>query len=297
MPMPPLNAVRAFEAAARHSGLKSAAEELGVSPAAVSQQVRKLEGWFGRQLFRRLNNRVVLTDAGEALYPEIAEAMGRLDALAARLVEGRAPRRIVLSLPASLAAGWLRPHWAALADALPDARLDLRVEDDPVAFARADIDLRISYGTGGYPDLATEVLVQDSAVPVCAPGFLAARPGLAPETLAEEDLIHTSWGPSWVNHPTWAEWFGLLGLEPPSGRRPGHRAMMSSVATDMAAAGMGLALGHRMLVSADIAAGRLVVPFGPDLQLGHPYVAVMPHRKMGREDIRRLVDFLRARVR
>lgn len=296
MEMPPLNALRAFEAAARHGGFVAAAAELRVTPAAVSQQVRKLEGWFGRQLFRRMNNRVALTDAGQAAYPEVAEAMGRLGALAARMVEARAARRVVLSVLPSIAAGWLRHRWAALAAAEPEVRIDLRVEDDPVDFAKADLDLRLTWGAGLYPDFAIAVLADSGLIPVCAPGFLAGRPGLRPEGLQDRDLIHDFWGPSYASNPDWGDWFGAAGLARRPDARQGHRAGMSAAALDMAAAGMGIALGPRLLAGPLIEAGALVIPFGPELPAGQSYVAVAAHRKLRRPDVARLRDRLIALV-
>src|SRR5882724_6637044 len=169
--LPPLNAVRAFEVAARAGSFTLAATELGVSSAAVSQQVRNLEDWFGKQLFLRSGNRIALTDAGHAIYPQASRALGDIAAIGRRMLEGGLKTRLVVSVPFSLAELWLAPRLAALLDTFLQMAIDVRVEDDPVDIARQNIDLRISYGDYHYPGLKLVRLVHDEVLPVCAPEF------------------------------------------------------------------------------------------------------------------------------
>lgn len=145
MDLPPLNAPRAFESTARHGGYVAAERELGVIPAAVSQQVRHLEAHLNQRLFTRHNKRVTLTDAEQAILADTARAFADLTRIAERARDGRAPERLVVSCPPSLAEGWLMPRLWAAGAALPI--LDLRIESDPVAFARDAIDLRLCYGS------------------------------------------------------------------------------------------------------------------------------------------------------
>ena len=299
--LPPLNALKAFEAAARTGGYVPAARELSVSPAAVSQQVKNLERFFDKQLFVRHHNRLSLTDAGLAVFADSSQALERLAAMTLRTFEGEVRSRLIVSVLPSVASHWLirrlnrrlnrrLPGFLALDPAI---RLDIRVEEDPVDFARHGIDIRICYGTHLYPDLANTLLVQDEVLPLCAPVLLdqgvldASSPGSLPDTA----LIHTNWGPSFVSHPTWADWFARAGLDRAPDVGQGHRVGMSSLAIDLAVAGAGIALGQRLLAGDEIANGRLVAPFGQSVPLGHPYCAVHAHAKAQKPAVRAFVDW------
>lgn len=299
--LPPLNALKAFEAAARNGGYVTAARELRVTPAAVSQQVKNLERFFGKQLFIRHRNRLSLSDAGLAVFADSAEALERIAAMTLRTFQGEVRSRLIVSVLPSVASHWLigrlnrQPNrrLEGFLGLVPALRLDLRVEEDPVDFARHDIDVRICYGDHLYPDLANTVLVRDEVVPLCAPALLrqgAVNPG-APGSLADATLIHTNWGPSFASHPTWADWFARAGLDRVPDAGQGHRVGMSSLAIDLAAAGAGIALGQRLLAGAALDEGRLVAPFGPSIPLGHPYCAVHAHAKAQKPAVKAFVDW------
>jgi len=292
--MPPLNALKAFEAAARTGGYVTAARELGVSPSAVSQQVRNLELFFDKRLFQRYHNRITLTDAGIAIYDETAEALERLVDMTARVLVGEARTRLVISLLPSLAARWLGPRLSEFLKAEGNLRIDLRVEEDPVDFARHNIDLRICYGAHLYPDLAVTPLIRDEVLPLATPAFLARTVAGDPnlDLIADDDLIHTAWGPSFASHPTWSDWFAEAGAERAPDVGKGHRVGMSSLAIDLALMGQGLALGQRLLARDEIARGRLQAPFPRPIPLGHPYCAVHAHSKARKPGIQKCVDWL-----
>ena len=171
--LPPLNALRAFEAAARTGGFVSAADELGVTPAAISQHIRKLEDYFGKDLFLRRNNRVTLTDAGQAILSGTAGALQQISDITVDLITDRPRSRLVISCIESVAEKWLLPRLAAFSRSQPDFRFDLRVEADPVDFARHNIDLRLSYGLGAYADQRAQILLQDAVQPMCSPDYLS----------------------------------------------------------------------------------------------------------------------------
>lgn len=299
LPLPPLNALRAFEAAARAGSYVAAAQELGVSAAAISQQVKNLETFLGKQLFRRHNNRVTLTDAGRVIFAGTSEALQAISSLAQQAMTGLARSRLVISALPSVANRWLAPRLAAYARETRDFRFDLRVEDDPVDFARHDIDLRLCYGRNLYPELASVTLCHDQVLPLASPDYLrrnvaAAEAGLA--GVPDDDLIHTEWGPSFGSHPTWQAWFGQDGVARP-GRGTGYRAGMSGLALDLAVTGAGVALGQRLLAVDDIAAGRLQPLSERTVDLGHPYDLVYPQNRMRRSGLGRLVDFLLSTAR
>jgi LysR family glycine cleavage system transcriptional activator len=167
--LPPLNAVRTFEVAARLASFAAAGKELGVSAAAVSQQVRHLETYFGKKLFVRNGNRLSLTDAGLAIFPQTSRALDDIAAMTVRLLEGEMRTRLIVSVPFSLAEVWLAPKLAALLESYPQLSVDVRVEDDPVDLARHDVDIRVSYGDYHYPSLEAIPLLHDQVVPLCAP--------------------------------------------------------------------------------------------------------------------------------
>lgn len=291
--LPPLNALRAFEAAARGGSYVAAAVELDVSPAAVSQQVRNLEDFLGRQLFMRFNNRVVLTDAGQAVFAGTASALQAISALTEQVMSGQSKSRLVISVLPSIAQRWLEPQLADFLLHDTAVRVDVRVEDDPVDFARHNIDLRMCYGSNLYPDMTTVPLNHDDVLPLCSPSYLARNPQAASgmAQVPDDDLIHTNWGPSFVSHPTWHTWFAAVGMARPQESK-GYRVGLSSLALDLARDGVGVALGQRLMGGSDIASGRLVALSCRALPLGHPYGLVHPQSKIGKPGLRSLIDWL-----
>lgn len=292
--LPPLNAVKTFEAAARLGSFVLAGSELGVSSAAVSQQVRHLEQYFGKQLFVRNGNRLTLTDAGLAIYPQTARALNDIAAMTGRILEGELRTRLIVSVPFSLAEHWLAPKLCELLEVYPQLSVDVRVEDDPVDLARHDIDLRVSYGNYHYPAVDVVPLAHDEVQPMCAPEFWY-RYGNQDFDLAGVDeslFIHTHWGPNFASHPTWGDWFAAAGQhfapDPARGRRSG----LSSLSIALARQGVGIALGQKLIARADLEAGRLIALSPAALKLGHGYCAFVPTAKAERVDVKRLIALL-----
>lgn len=292
--LPPLNALRAFEAAARTGSYVAAAEELGVSPAAVSQQVRNLEEFLGKQLFMRFNNRVSLTDAGQMIFVGTSDALQSISALTEQVMSGGTRQRLVISVITSIAERWLEPRLAAFARKEGAPRIELRIEGDPVDFARHNIDLRVCYGTNVYPEMSTLRLFHDEVMPLCSPGYLDrngdARTG-GMQMVPDEDLIHINWGPSFVSHPTWHAWFAKMGVDRPNDTK-GHQVGMSSLALDLARDGLGVVLGQKVMAGGDLAAGRLVALSELTIALGHPYCLVYPRSKARKPGMQALIDWL-----
>ena len=292
--LPPLNSVKAFEAAARLGSFVLAAAELGVTSVAVGQQVRNLESYFGKQLFHRHGNRITLTDAGQSVYPQTSRALGELSAMTVRIQEGELQAALVVSVPFSIADLWLAPKLTEFFELFPHMAIDIRVEDDPVDLARHNLDVRISYGDYHYPELQATRLFHDEVTPMCAPDFLYKHglAGLDLATVHESAFIHTHWGPSYVSHPTWSDWFRKVGVdrqpEPTRGRRVG----LSSLAIASARVGLGIALGQKEMARRDLEAGKLIALSAASIQLGQPYCAFVPNAKSQRPDIRRLIEVL-----
>lgn len=292
--LPPLNALRAFEAAARAGSYVTAAKEIGVSPAAISQQVRNLERFLDKRLFTRLNNRVVLTDAGQAIFSGTTEALQSIAAVTEQTLTGTTRSRLVISVLPSVARLWLAPRLVGFLRDQPRLRFAIRVEDDPVDFARGNIDLRICYGRNLYPELTTIQLRHDEVLPLCSPDYLARNPAAANPGLAgvpDDDLIHTDWGPGFGSLPSWEFWFDSCGV-PRSGRDKGFVVSMSGLALDFARDGLGVVLGQRMMAEADMHAGRLKALSSFAVPLGHPYSLVHPRGRDRKADLRRLIAWL-----
>jgi len=296
--LPPLNAIKAFEAVARLGSLSLAARELSVTPGAVSQQIRILGEFFDKRLFVRRHNRLHLTDAGLSVFADTAEIIDRLSAMTARLLHGEARAHFVVSALPSVAVCWLNHQLGEFLAENPAVRCEVRVEDDPVDFSRHHIDLRLSYGEHLYPELATLPLVRDEVTPLCSPAYLE-RVGLDPDdpgSLPERDLIHLDWGASFASYPSWPEWFDIAGRPRQLTGERGHKASMSSLVIDLAVAGAGVALGQRLLAQRALADGLLLAPFAASMPLTHPYCLVHPHAKADKDIVRRFVAWLRQAV-
>jgi LysR family glycine cleavage system transcriptional activator len=292
--LPPLNAIRAFEAAARSGSYVGAAKELGVSPAAISQQVRNLEDFLGKKMFMRFNNRVVLTDAGQAVFVGASEALQDLSALTEQIMLGRTRSRLVISVITSVAERWLQSRLAAFIRRHANLRIDLRVEPDPVDFARHNIDLRICYGANLYPEMTVVHLKHDEVLPLCGASYLERNPearNSGMKAVPHSDLIHTDWGPMFFSHPTWKAWFAKAELPGPDDSK-GYHIGTSGLVLDLARDGVGVALGQRMLAEDDLATGRLIALSELSLALGHPYSLVFLQSKSRKAGFARLVECL-----
>lgn len=270
--LPPLSALRAFEAAARQESFKLAAAELGVTPTAISHQIRQLEDSLGIRLFERQTRRVVLTEHARALYPALRTALDTM-AEAVEQVRRRPARRVAtLSATVAFTAKLIVPHAGSFRAANPGWDLRLHASDDPVDLHAGEADAAIRYGPGRYPGLTSLPLLKDRFAPVCSP-HLAVR---YPADLLAATLIHFDWGamgarptvPTWR---TWTERAGLTKLDAEAGITLNDEAS----AIDLAIAGHGVALLSLSLIPAELASGALIQPFGPVLE-GLAYDLVYP---------------------
>ncbi|GLK56540.1 LysR family glycine cleavage system transcriptional activator [Methylopila capsulata] len=269
--LPPLGALRAFEAAARRLSFKDAAAELGVTPTAVSHQIRQLEEGLGVALFERAPRRVGLTAVGEALYPALRRAFDDMDEAVA--AARRRPTRRVATLTATVAftAKLLVPKAARFREMHPEWDLRLHASDAAVDLSAGEADAAIRYGLGPRPGLASAPLMIDAFAPVACPR-MAPR---SPAELAMAPLIHFDWGASGATSvPTWRSWgeaAGLRGVDWEAGVAFNDEASVIQAAV----AGQGVALLSLALVAAELASGLLTQPFGPVLP-GWRYDFVCP---------------------
>ncbi|MDE2434919.1 MAG: LysR family transcriptional regulator [Sphingomonadales bacterium] len=294
MKLPPLNALRAFEAAARLGGYVAAGTELGISSAAISQQVRKLEDFLGKQVFIRRNNGVVLTDAGDALFDGAREAFRLISLATERHASPRSNRPLVVSSIGSIAEKWLVPRLVAYRRTHSDFRFNLRIEPDPINFNGHDIDLRLGYDASQYSGMAVTTLGRDTVMPMCSPTYLQAHPELLDAGMAAavaQDLLHTTWGPLFGSLPGWSDWYAAAGLVPDvvaTGSQVGN----SGATLDLARCGLGIALGQRMMAEADLAEGRLIALSAISVPLGHPYCLVHEVSRQNKHHMAGLVEWL-----
>jgi LysR family glycine cleavage system transcriptional activator len=268
----PLNGLRAFEAAARHLSFTQAADELGVTQAAISHQIRGLEDTLGLALFRRLNRGLLLTDAGQTLLPAVRAA---LDGLAAALDRLRRPEpggSLTVSVMPSFAVKWLVPRLSRFHQAHPDIDLRISANERLVDFARDAIDVAVRFGRGNWPGVAIERIAGESVAPLCTPALAAAL--ARPADLASMTLLHEEMRPLGT-FPDWATWLAaarVTGVDAGRGPRFSHTHLMLQAAID----GHGIALGQTLLAYDDLAAGRLVEPFRLRLPTGLAYHLVTP---------------------
>ncbi len=275
--LPPLNALRAFEVAARHLSFTKAAAELHVTPAAVSHQVKALEEWLAIPLFRRLNREVVLTEAGQTYYPGLREGFDRLAGATARVTVRDETGELRVSCSSSFAAKWLVPRLHRLRAAHADIDVLLSTSDHLVDFSLERMDVGLRFGAGRYPDLEVIRLMETDVFPVCAPALVDREPPLRqPADLARHTLLHDDFDtPLTESTVTWAMWLRAAGVDGVDALR-GPSFTESSMVLLAAIDGQGVALSRGTLAAGDLAAGRLVKPFDLALPSSWAYFLVYP---------------------
>ena len=290
-----LNALRAFDAAARHLSFALAAEELNVTPAAVGQLVRRLEEVLGVELFHRSQAgpaRLVLTEAARAALPDLRAGFERLSSAMDRLRAARKRRTLAVTVPMAFADKWLLPRLEAFGRGHPDCELRIDTRTGLVDFAAEPVDVGIRYGIGAWSGLAATFLARDAFFPVCSPSLLTGpRPLRSPADLRHHQLIHDTSMASEPRFPTWRDWHERAGLPAAESGR-GVRIDDSAAAFRMAIAGNGVALGRTTLVGRDLAEHRLVRPFGQALDCALAYYVVCRPQEAGDPTITAFRDWL-----
>jgi LysR family glycine cleavage system transcriptional activator len=284
--LPPLNALRAFEAAARHLSFTRAAGELHVTQAAISHQVKALEEHLGRQLFRRMNRALLLTDDGQAYLPSVSRAFALLNEATNDLLTKQAPGPLTVSALPSFAARWLVPRLGRFRQVQPD--IDLRIDPSTALsdFAAGDVDVAIRYGRGRYPGLRTDWLMTEDIFPVSSPALVEGpHPIREPRDLQHQVLLHDD------GHGDWRTWLLAAGVENVDPAR-GPIFTDSSMLIQAAMAGQGIALARGVLAADELAAGRLVRPFTLSLPTEFAYYLVCPEHTAEHPKIAAFRDWL-----
>lgn len=252
--LPPLSAVAAFEAAARRLSFKDAAGELNVTPAAVSRQIRRLEEWFGRPLFRRLHRRVVMTEEGEAFHDAVSAAFAGM-AGAARGLRGPAGEQVTIGSSSSVARFWLVPRLHDFWRTYPELKLHHVISDFAIDLTRQRVDLAVRFGQGQWPGLESRMLFADRIYPVAAPEFVAEQgPIETLDDVARLSLIDIGgvMEEGWLG---WPEWMRAAGA--PARPLRLNRINSYSIAVEAALDGQGALLGWHSMVGGLLEAGRL----------------------------------------
>lgn len=306
-PLPPLNALRAFEIAARHMSFATAAKTLHVTPAAISHQIKGLEEHLGLRLFRRLPRGLELTRAGQVLLPRLKEGFERLAQGIEELRALQAPGTLSVSAATSFTTRWLAPRLHRFVGAHPD--LDVRINAstrliDPsrgeaddgetlVGSPVEDADIVVRFGTGDYEGFRVDPLLKVEVTAMCSPRLLKeGKPLQKPADVAQHALIHDNvkaddGGQLW---DAWLASAGVTGVDTSHGLRFSH----AMLALEAAADGMGIAMGITALAGSDLAAGRLVAPFEQRLPLRFGYYIVSGHDTAERADVVAFRNWLQA---
>lgn len=273
--LPPLNSLRAFAAAAERLSLAAAAEDLHVTPSAVSLQIRQLEEHLGIPVFIRTGRGLQLTNEGKAILPGILEGFDQLR-MALSLIGPQGEENVLtLSVAPSFAAKWLSPRLDAFAQAHPNIDIRILATDQLVDFAVDDVDIAIRYGSGIYPGLTSEHLLAERVFPVCAPQLLENAADHPLDLLRSQTLLHDDSPDQDKTCPDWRMWLRAARISGVDWRR-GPRYNQSSMVLEAAVAGRGVALAKATLAAADLAAGRIVKLADIDQPVEFAYYLVYP---------------------
>ena len=272
--IPSIEALIAFEAAARHQSFTRSADELALTQSAVGRQIACLEAYVGVPLFNRVKKRLSLTDVGQCYARQVRDALERIerDTLAAMACRG-AGGILELAVIPTFATRWLIPRLPGFYAAHQDITLNLTTRAEPFIFDGTDFDAAIHFGNPVWPGTLTHHLFGEEMTPVCAPGLLCGATDLAPAALTGFTLLHQSARPH-----AWRQWLAEAGSpEVPCMR--GQRYELFSMLVEAARAGLGMALVPRFFVLGELASGELVAPFAPTLRNENGYYLVHPEAK------------------
>jgi LysR family glycine cleavage system transcriptional activator len=265
--LPPLNALKAFEAAARSESFTRAAQELNVTQGAVSQQVKALEATLGIKLFNRERQRLVITEAGREYLGVIRDALDRIAVGTERVVQRQISGVLTISTSPDFAAKWLVCRLGRFAESHPEIDLRISATAHHVDFAREGVDLAVRHGDGRWPGLDVVRLCSEQLFPVCSPELAPNRVVTARDLLKFPLLRLDGWN-------TWTRWFEAAGVADPVARGPVLSS--ASMLIDAAVGGQGIALARTALAAWDIINGRLVRPINVSLRMSNTYWIVSP---------------------
>ncbi|AUH34230.1 LysR substrate-binding domain-containing protein [Paracoccus tegillarcae] len=285
--MPPFRAIAVFYHVARHNSIVQAANELNVTPSAVSQQIKALEEQIGTTLVARDGRSIRLTEAGERYFELISDKVEGV-MQATELMRGtRQTANMVIRTTPTISTKWLLPRLGRFLELMPDTNIRIDGSNEPVDFNRDNVDLEIRHGLGGWPGLYTEPLTEERFLPVCSPQ-LAAPGALTPAEVLDLPIIR-----SLKAQIQWRAWAEAMRLAPPA-NNTALSFDRSHMAIDAAALGLGVALESELMMEEELRSGRLVMPVAqtPMLQTATQWL-VCPRSNLRRHRVMRLIEWLR----
>jgi LysR family transcriptional regulator, glycine cleavage system transcriptional activator len=296
---PGVRTLTTLEAAGRHLNFTKAAEELGLTPAAVSHQVREFQERLGVPLFERTGRRMRHTLAGEAIHKAISEALHELTKAGSQARRAGSSNRLQVRATASIASKWLVPIIGKFMTIRPDASIGIDINKHHCDFAKDGIDVAVLWGNGDAPGVRSDLVFGHSIFPVCSPKLLGKRGALKrPGDILGFTLIHVDWGEEDVTWPDWRRWLQAADIREDGGK-PGLHLHETVHAIQAAIDGHGIALGDAALVAEDLATGRLIRLF--DLTIEGPgaygYYLTCPEETAGEPLIRAFRDWVLAEAK
>ncbi len=283
--LPPLNSLRAFEAVGRYLSFSKAADELNVTPGAISQQVRGLEDFLEIKLFKRRNRSIVLTDSGQIFLPLLSDGFAGISAAVDSVRRSQGDEPLTISAAPSFTAKWLIPRLCKFQALHPEIDVRIDASSRLVDFAREDIDVGIRFGTGEVEGLDSIYLFSYDLIPVCSPDLM--HEGKAVHDLSDirhHTLLHsqdTDFDPSF---PDWAMWLATAGVDDVDASR-GMFFSQGEMVIEAAIEGQGIALGASVMVAGAIESGRLVQPFETRLPVRLSFHLITTRQKWGNPKI------------
>jgi LysR family transcriptional regulator, glycine cleavage system transcriptional activator len=291
--LPSPNALRVFEAAARHGKFARAAKELHVTPAAVSQQIKALENQLGVSLFHRRGRDVVLTETGQRILPGLQDGFQRIAKAIEEAWTVENSRILTITLGPAFTTKWLVPRLHRFRERHPDIDVRFSMHGEPIdETAVLKTDLAVRFGDGVYPGYRIDLLFEEVYVPLCSPRLLeGARPLRSPGDLRHHVLLHTAFQTATAAAPDWVDWLAIAGCDDVDPNE-GLHLEAADHALQAAIDGAGVILGHRRLADADINAGRLVQPFPIRVPSDMAFYLICPEANAGRPKIRAFREWM-----
>lgn len=290
--LPPLNSLRSFEATARHLSFSKAADELNVTPGAVSQQVKALEDYLSLKLFKRKNRMILLTDEAQVCLPYLTEGLDRLAEGIDHIRSHNADKPLAVTVSPTFASRWLLPRLNNFHQCYPDIDVRIDATNDLADLVNDDIDIGIRFGTGDYSGLEADYLFSQEVFPVCSPELLAKGPKLEkPQDLKHYTLLHGDYYSLNDSPVDWDMWFATVGIDCVDTSHGLHFTQHDLV-IEAAIQGQGVALAGSISVGDDLKKGRLMQLFESRIPLEFSYYFVCSKTKLAQDRIQAFRQWL-----
>ncbi|GLR13055.1 DNA-binding transcriptional activator GcvA [Chitinimonas prasina] len=288
--LPPLNALRSFESAARLESFSAAANELFVTHGAVSKQIKQLEEWLGVKLFERVGGRVKLSEVGWRYLVQVQDGLDIIANATAQLMQPNRQRRLVINSTPTMAMHWLLPQLTDFQRQYPDVELRLMTSDRDISRLDVPFDLAIRRGPGDWPGYISKPFLDEWEIPLCSPALLERHPIREPADLVHHTLLHADTRPT-----AWQRWLTLAGvpdLKPAASQQFDHFYLALQAAMD----GLGVTLGPLPMMQAEIEAGTLIAPLRGPIVPVRGYCWIAPRAMMNDPAITAFCQWLEGRA-